>query len=455
MPEDGEFDELEEISRHLKVLERSAPLVRLGPAEAHNLPLERAALPRLLAALAPRGLPQGPEMRKQLEDFARKIVSESARTISPPPSQAEIEKVTRNVTLDVLGTGPIQVLLDDPDVTEIMVNGPETVLVERDGRVERTGVRFRDVEHLTNIVRKLAERIDRRIDFQHPTLDARLADGSRAHAILPPIALDGPVLTIRKYRPLYRQIEDLVSVDTLRPEMAYYLGACVKARLNIAVGGPSSSGKTTTLNVLASQIPTSERVVTIEELAELDLTRAHGHIVRLQAREDNTEGAGAISIRSLIREALRMRADRIIVGEARGAEMLDVLQAMRCGHDGSMTTIHATSERDLIERATTISLYGNPGFEGTALRRMVVDALDVCILLERFSDGQRKVAKITEPWRDDAGEIHYNDVFVFDHEGYDGGKATGRFRCVGPSRFLTRFKRAGLDLPAATFEGLK
>jgi pilus assembly protein CpaF len=237
--------------------------------------------------------------------------------------------------------------------------------------------------------------------------------------------------------------------------MAYFLGACVKARLNIAIGGPSASGKTTTLNVLASQIPTGERVVTIEELAELDLSGAHSHIVRLQSRMPNADGGGEVTIHALIREALRMRADRIVVGEARGPEMLDVLQAMRCGHDGSMTTIHATSERDLIERCITIALYGDITLSETSLRRMVVDSLDVIVLLDRFADGARRVVKITEPYRDEQGATRFNEVFAFDHQGYVDGKSVGKFRCGGKTRFIERFKRAGVDLPLSIFEAMK
>jgi pilus assembly protein CpaF len=445
-------EDLAEIERHLKVLERATPAEHTALVPVRTR-LERAALPRFLAWLTRRGLPTGTDARAKLEAEAQTVVADVAQTFTPRVSDADVHMAAQNLAFDVLGAGPIQLLLDDPDVTEVMVNGPDVVLVERNGKIVREDVRFRDAEHLTLTVRRIAERIDRQVDYAHPVLNARLADGSRVHAIIPPIALEGPVLTIRKYRPMFRQIEDLVSTDTIRPEMAYYLGACVKARLNIAIGGPSASGKTTTLNVLASQIPQGERVVTIEELSELDLTRAHGHIVRLQARPDNNEGVGEVTIRHLVREALRMRADRVIVGEARGSEMLDVLQAMRCGHDGSMTTIHATSAEDLVERAITISMLGNPTFNEPFLQRMIVEGLDLVVILDRFSDGTRKVVKITEPYRDEAGAIRWNDVFAFDHEGYDAsGHPTGKFRSTGKTRFLARFARVGLSLPASTFE---
>src|SRR5262245_864350 len=228
----------------------------------------------------------------------------------------------------------------------------------------------------------------------------------------------------------------------LSPDIAYYLGACVKSRLNVVIGGPAASGKTTLLNALAAQVPLRERLVTIEEITELDLSEVHPNVVRLQARPANTEGKGEITIRQLVREALRMRADRILVGEARGAEMVEVLQAMRCGHDGSMTTIHASSAEDLIERAVTMALFANLGLSDTSLRRMVVDGLDVIVLLHRFAEGERKILRLTEPFRTATGEVAMNDVFLFELEGYGAdGRPHGRFRYVGPSRHGERFRR--------------
>jgi len=438
--------ELDEIEQRLKVLERSAPAPH-ADYDAARAALERAAFPKLIAWLGPRGVPDGPDAREQLEAAARGIAERVAAEREAAPSAEDLAAVARALVADVLGYGPLQPFLDDPGVSEIMVNGPAEVVVERDGRLQRTAARFRDQEHLVHLIRKVAERIDRRIDYQHPTLDARLADGSRVHAVLPPVALDGPLLTIRKYGAMFDQIEDLVQSGTLRPEMAYYLGACVKARLNIAIGGASASGKTTTLNVLCSQIPPGERVVTIEELAELDLSQAHGGVVRLQARMENVEGAGLVTIRDLVREALRMRADRIIVGESRGEEMVDVLQAMRCGHDGSMTTIHASAPEDLVERAVTIALFGDVHIGETSLRRMVIDALDVLVIMARFADGQRKIVRIVEPSRDAEGGVHFHEVFRFDQRGYEGGRVRGTFRQVAPSRHGPRFEQWGISVP--------
>lgn len=441
--------DLDEIERHLQVTARSLPNETLD-YDSVRAQLERESFPRFIAWLGPRGLPKGSDVRRQLEDDARSVVGNLAKGWNPRPSPADVEWVAKRIALDVGGAGPLQQFLDDPEVSEIMVNGPTEVMVERKGKIEHSDVRFRDAAHLTHVIRKMAERIERRIDFSSPTLDGRLDDGSRIHAVLPPIALNGPILTVRKYGAIYNQLEDLIASGTLVPEMAFYLGAAVKARLNIAIGGPSASGKTTTLNVLATQVPARERVVTIEELAELDFTRSHNHVVRLQARTTNVEGSGEISVRQLVHEALRMRADRIVVGEARGAEMIDVLQAMRCGHDGSMTTIHASSPEDVIERAVTISLFGNIGYSEHSLRRMVVDALDVVVVLSRFADGTRKMTHIVEPYLDANKETAFNELFVFDHEGYgEDGKPIGAWRWVNETRFQKRFKRMGITLPAA------
>lgn len=441
--------DLDEIERNLSVTARSVPTEAMS-YDSVRAQLERESFPRFVAWLGPRGLPKGADIQRQLEDDARSVVGQLAKGWSPRPTPEDVEWVARRIALDIGGAGPLQQFLEDPAISEIMVNGPAEVLVERNGKITRTDVRFRDAQHLTHVIRKIAERMERRIDFSSPTLDGRMDDGSRVHAILPPIALNGPILTIRKYGAIYNQLEDLIACGTIRPEMAFYLGAAVKARLNIAIGGPSASGKTTTLNVLATQVPDFERIVTIEELAELDFTQSHNHVVRLQARTTNTEGSGEVTVRQLVKEALRMRADRIVVGEARGPEMIDVLQAMRCGHDGSMTTIHASSPEDLVERAVTISLFGNIGFSELSLQRMVVDALDVAVILSRFADGTRKMTHIVEPYLDAEKKTCFNEVFVFDHEGYDAeGRPLGSWRRVNETRFGKRFKRMGISLPEA------
>jgi pilus assembly protein CpaF len=445
---------LAEVERRLRVIERSVPLRPDGQASTRGQ-LERAAFPRFLAIVGTQRSLEGPEARTRLERHARNVAEQlrAGWAVGPRPTEGDVDYVARSLVDQIFGVGPLQPLLDDETVGEIMVNGPDAILVERAGRLERTSVRFRDTEQLVEAIRKIAERMGRRIDFANPTLDGRLEDGSRVHAVLPPVALDGPILTIRKFGLAFVQLEDLVLRGSLTPDMAYFLAAAVKARLNVAIGGPGSSGKTTMMNVLASQVPSNERIVTIEDLAELDMSLAHDHVVRLEARPENIEGRGEITIRQLVREALRMRADRIIVGEARGAEMVDVLQAMRCGHDGSMTTIHASSAEDLIERAVTIALFAKLGLADDSVRRMVVDGLDLIVILYRFADGQRKVARITEPYWTGDGRVAFNDVFEFAHAGYDAAMRTvGEFRRIGTTRFVERFRRLGIPLPVAAEE---
>jgi pilus assembly protein CpaF len=444
----GDHD-LAQVEERLRVLERSVP-VRPTAYNGARAELERLALPRIVGLVGAEGSPRDDAEHARLLASARALVDRLRLgwAVEPRPSEDDVAYVARTALAQVLGLGPLQPLLDDDHISEIMVNGPGEVLVERQGNLEHTDVRFRDAEHLVDTIRKIAERIGRRIDFANPTLDGRLEDGSRVHAVLPPVALDGPVLTVRKFGLSFVQLEDLVLQESLSPDMAYFLAACVKARLNIAIGGPASSGKTTTMNILASQVPSHERIVTIEELAELDLSRAHDHVVRLEARPENVEGRGEITIRQLVREALRMRADRIIVGEARGAEMVDVLQAMRCGHDGSMTTIHASSAEDLIERAVTIALFANLGLADTSVRRMVVDGIDLVVLLFRFADGRRRVVRIAEPYWTPEATVAFNDVFVFEHGGYDAHRQVlGAFRRAGTTRFGETFRRLNIPLP--------
>jgi pilus assembly protein CpaF len=444
---------LDEVARRIHVLTRALPPD--ADPETPRRRLTRAAFDAFVKWVGDWGLPGGPGAEERIRRQARQLVEDASRDWTPPPPPEDVDHVARLLVDDVLGQGPLDGLLRDPLVSEIMVNGPDQVLVERDGQIVRTDLVFRDEEHLENDIRRMAERIGRRIDYANPTLDAFLEDGSRVHAVLPPVALDGACLTIRRFGVFTTQLEDLVLRGSLAPEMAYFLAASVKARLNLMIGGPASSGKTTAMNALASLVPRGERLVTIEEVAEMDLSRAHAHVVRLQCRTANVEGRGEVTIRQLVREALRMRADRILVGEARGAEMVEVLQAMRCGHDGSMTTIHASAPEGLIERAVTIALFANLGLTDETLRRLVVDGVDVIIFAHRFSDGSRRITCIGEPYRTSAGDVAINDVFVFEHEGFDEqGRSLGRFRFVNPSRYRQRFEHQGIAMPWDEFARL-
>ncbi|HWP67369.1 MAG TPA: ATPase, T2SS/T4P/T4SS family [Candidatus Limnocylindria bacterium] len=439
------------IRRHIRVVANAGAEQPPGE-ELPRQALARVAYDYFVRWVTERGIPNRDDAWDRLRAEATVLVQRLARDAGFACSPEDCAQVAALLVSDLCGLGPIQAFLDDPLVTEVMVSGAGDVLIERAGALERTDVRFRDNEHLMHTIRRIAERVGRRIDFANPSLDARLDDGSRVHALVPPVAIDGPTLSIRKFGVQFRQLEDLIVGDMLSPDIAYYLGACVKSRLNVVIGGPAASGKTTLLQALAAQVPLRERLVTIEEITELDLSEVHPNVVRLQARQANTEGKGEVTIRQLVREALRMRADRILVGEARGAEMIEVLQAMRCGHDGSMTTIHASSPSDLIERATTIALFANLGLSDDAVRRMVIDALDVIVFLYRFADGHRRVVRVTEPYRTAQGDVALNDVFTFDHEGYDAaGRVQGGFRLIGPSRFDDRFRRQGIEVPWAVF----
>lgn len=442
---------LREVIRRIHVLARALPPEDYD-ADPLRLRLARAALAALNDFIGQWGVPEGPNAADAIRRDARELVERLARDWTPRPSDEDVAHVSALVEADLLGNGPLDFLINDPSISEIMVNGPRRVLIERDGRLERTDLAFRDEAHLEHTIRRIAESIGRRIDYANPTLDAYLPDGSRVHAVLPPIALDGASLSIRKFWQTPAQLEDLILHGTLTPEMAYFLSAAVKGRLNIVISGPASSGKTTTMNALASLVPSGERIVTIEEIAEMDLSRAHAHVVRLQPRIANVEGKGEVPTRQLVREALRMRADRILVGEARGAEMVEVLQAMRCGHDGSMTTIHASGPDDLIERSVTLALFANLGLSDATLRRMVLDAIDVVVHMHRFPDGMRRIVTITEPARSARGELELHDVFVFEHEGYDDeGRSVGHHRYVQPSRFRDQLARQGIDIPWDAF----
>jgi pilus assembly protein CpaF len=440
-------DDLQQIRRKISVLS-AARVPDDKDDESPRQRLARLAHRPFIEWLTQRGMPNREDAWDDLRADTTALLRQLAREVGIACGPDDCNEIASQFVADLQGMGPLQPLLDDPLISEVMVSGHEDIIVERAGRLEQTDLRFRDDEHLMQIIRRIADRMGRRIDFSNPSLDARLDSGARVHALIPPIALDGPALTIRKWGIQFRRLEDLILSDMVSPEIAYYLGASVKARLNVAIGGPAASGKTTLLNALLAQAPLRERIVTIEEVTELDLSAVHPHVVRLQARPANSEGRGEITIRQLVREALRMRADRIIVGEARGAEMIEVLQAMRCGHDGSMTTIHASSPEDLVERATTIALFANLGLSDAAVRRMVIDGIDVILFVSRFSDGRRRVIRVTEPYRTPHGELAMNDVFVFAHEGYTGdGREYGRVRFVGPSRYDERFRRQGIDVP--------
>ena len=362
-----------------------------------------------------------------------------------------VQKVIQELINDVTGYGPINPLLLDSDVTEVMVNGPDMVYIEKKGRIQLTDIKFRDDDQVMQVIDKIVAPLGRRIDESSPMVDARLPDGSRVNAIIPPLSLIGPVLTIRKFARVPYTIEDLISMKTLNREMAVFLNACVKARLNIFISGGTGSGKTTTLNVLSSFIPNDERIVTIEDAAELQLGQEH--VVSLESRPPNIEGTGEIPIRELVRNSLRMRPDRIIVGECRGGEALDMLQAMNTGHDGSLATGHANTPRDMLARLETMVLMAGVELPVKAIRQQIVGALDLIVQQARFKDGTRRITNITEVQDMEGDVVVLQDIFTFQQEGIDtDGRILGDLKATGiRPRFYDKFQQFGLNVPTSIF----
>ncbi|GAA4309948.1 CpaF family protein [Klenkia terrae] len=390
------------------------------------------------------------------EDQLHRLVnSELQRVVANDPtplSDADRRRLITEVTDEVLGYGPLQPHLDNPDVTEIMVNGPESVYVERGGRLVRTASTFTSEEHLRRVIERIVSRVGRRIDESSPMVDARLADGSRVNAIIPPLAFGGSSLTIRKFARTPLGIGDLISYGTLSPEMAELLRACVEARLNIIVSGGTGTGKTTLLNVLSSFIPESERIITIEDAVELQLQQEH--VVRLESRPRNIEGRGEVSIRELVRNSLRMRPDRIVVGEVRGGESLDMLQAMNTGHDGSLSTVHANTPRDAIARLETLVLMAGMDLPLRAIREQVTSAVDLVVQISRLRDGTRRITHVTEVQGMEGDTVTLQDAFLFDHSaGADlNGRLLGKAVPTGVRpRFVDRFADLGVTVSSRVF----
>jgi pilus assembly protein CpaF len=363
------------------------------------------------------------------------------------------ERIAGEIADDIVGHGPLERLLADDSITEVMVNGPWDVWIEREGRLYATSVRFSDESHLRRIINKMVATVGRRIDEASPMVDARLPDGSRVNAIIPPLSLSGPLVTIRKFGRERLALSDLVVRGTLTREAVEFLERCVRAELNVLISGGTGSGKTTLLNALSASIPDDDRIVTIEDAAELRLNQRH--VLRLEGRPKNIEGEGEVPIRELVRNALRMRPDRIIVGEVRGAEALDMLQAMNTGHDGSLTTVHANSPRDVIARVETMVLMAGYELPVRAIRQQVASALDLIVHLERLEDGTRRVTSITEVQRMESDVVTLQDVFDFHVESVSPDRTViGALRPTGlRPTFAQKFEKHGVDLPAFLFGG--
>ncbi|MEN6536347.1 MAG: CpaF family protein [Bryobacteraceae bacterium] len=368
------------------------------------------------------------------------------------PLNGHKEAVTDQVLAEVYGLGPIEPLLDDPTISDILVTTPKMVHIERAGQLIETAVQFRDDAHLTRIIEKIVSRVGRRIDQSSPLVDARLPDGSRVNAVIPPVAVDGPLLSIRRFGGIPLPAETLVKNLSLTEGMLELLRACVKARLNIVVSGGTGAGKTTLLNILSGAIPDNERIVSIEDAAELQLRQRH--VARMESRPSNIDGEGAVKIRQLVINALRMRPDRIIVGEVRGEEALDMLQAMNTGHDGSLTTVHANSPRDALSRIETMVGMANAGIPMRAVRQQMSSAIDLFVQIGRMTDGARRVTHITECCGMEGEQITVQDLFVFEKTGLgDDGRVKGRFRATGiRPKFSERLIAAGIQLPSSLFQ---
>ncbi|MEM9782383.1 MAG: CpaF family protein [Pseudomonadota bacterium] len=388
------------------------------------------------------------ELRHEISEIVREELADGELVLSRP----EFDTLVRDLVDEVMGLGPIEPLLADPTITDILVNGYEHCYVERKGKLERTNVQFKDNKHLMRVITKIVSAVGRRLDESNPWVDARLADGSRVNALCAPCAVDGPLLSIRKFSKIPFTVDKLIEFGAFSEEMALFLHACVRCRLNVIVSGGTGSGKTTTLNALSSFIANNERIVTIEDTAELQLQQEH--VGRMESRPANIEGTGAVTIRDLLKNALRMRPDRIIVGECRGEEVIDMLQAMNTGHDGSMTTIHANSPRDALSRLE--NMIGMSGIELPlkAVRTNIAGAVNLMVQQSRMSDGTRRMTHISEIVGMEGEVITMQDIFKYERFGTDSdGKIRGKYTATGiRSRYADRFRQWGYELPQSLFK---
>ncbi len=388
-----------------------------------------------------------PRLRKMIELFFNQILTEESLLLT----RANKAKLLEWVFADIVGYGPLDPLLSDPEITEIMVNGPKVIFVERFGKIELTSSTFEDDMHLRRIIDRIVAPIGRRVDEASPMVDARLPNGYRVNATIPPLSLDGSLLTIRKFASTPYTAQDLIANGTLTTNLVAFLRGCVEARINTVISGGTGSGKTTLLNVISSFIPASERIITIEDIAELQLHM--GHVLRLEKRPSNLEGRGEVTIRQLVVNALRMRPDRIIVGESRGGEALDMLQAMNTGHDGSMTTIHSNTPRDALRRIETMVMMAGMELPLRAIREQVASSIELIIQVERMRDGTRKIMNVTEVQGMEGDNVVTQDLFYFAQTDFKNGRVVGKIKSNGlRPRFLEKFKKSGIVLPDQVFD---
>ncbi|HET6855197.1 MAG TPA: CpaF family protein [Pyrinomonadaceae bacterium] len=410
-------------------------------ARLHRTLINRMDLTKL-STLTPE------QVHAEVSRLAESVLAQEAM----PLSVSERERLVNDVQHELFGLGPLEPLLADPTISDILVNSHHTIYIERRGKIEATNVRFKDDEHLMRVIERIVSSVGRRIDESSPMVDARLQDGSRVNAIIPPLSIDGPVLSIRRFGSDPLKMSALVEFNALTKDIADMLQMVVTARLNILISGGTGAGKTTLLNALSAFIPETERIVTIEDSAELQLQQPH--VVRLETRPPNIEGRGEVTQRDLVRNALRMRPDRIVIGEVRGGEAIDMLQAMNTGHDGSLTTVHANTPRDALSRLETMIQMTGMRLSDRAMRQQVASALNLVVQVARMSDGSRRVTSISEITGMEGETITMQEIFQYERTGVDAqGKVLGRFRPTGiRPRFAERLKQSGLQLPRVFFE---
>jgi pilus assembly protein CpaF len=425
---------------------RAAP-PGVNPERDKYLDLKTRVQNRLLAEIDPSAdISKVSHVRAQIQELFEQVLAEENIVLSRP----ERHRLFEQIAAEILGFGPLQPLLEDETITEVMVNGARNIFIERGGKILRVPVTFESDDHVMRIIDRIVAPMGRRIDESSPYVDARLPDGSRVNAVIPPISLVGPVLTIRKFFKNPISIEQLVKFGSITPESLQFLKACVESRLNIVISGGTGSGKTTLLNIMSQFIPGDERIVTIENAAELQLRQEH--VVTLESRPSNIEGKGEVTIRQLVINALRMRPDRIIVGEIRDDAALDMLQAMNTGHDGSMTTAHSNGPRDTLARIETMTMMAGMELPVRAIREQISSAIDLVVHQERLKDGTRKVVNITECSGMEGDVITMTDIFVFEQTGIENGKVVGRLRPTGlRPKFMDRIEASGIHLPPSIF----
>lgn len=443
----GQQSAPEESSSKLTEMRLRRPTVTTSPARDAYADLKERIQNRLLAELDPgMDVSKTDEVRDTIEELFDAILSEENIILS----RVERGRLLEQIVSEILGFGPLEPLLADETITEIMVNGPRHIFIERKGKIEPTNITFESDDHVLRIIDRIVAPLGRRVDESSPYVDARLPDGSRVNVVIPPLSLVGPVITIRKFFKIPLTIEDLIANGTLTEETVEFLKACVQARVNTLVSGGTGSGKTTLLNILSQYIPHDERIVTIENAAELQLRQEH--VITLESRLPNIEGRGEVTIRDLVINSLRMRPDRIIVGEVRGSEALDMLQAMNTGHEGSMTTLHANNTRDALARMETMVLMAGMDLPHRAIREQIASAIELVIQQSRMRDGSRKVVSISEIQGMEGDIITTSDIFVFEKAGVENGKVIGRFRPTGlRPKFMDKIEAAGIRLPPTVF----